>query len=163
MVTRRFIATFVPNSISTISGTVVFEQTHAILPVRVHFQLSGFKRKGQIHAIHIHEYGDLSNGCISLGGHWNPTNTQHGCFQDGYNHHAGDLINNLIVQEDKCFVYEYMDPFVTLFGKDSILGRSVVIHEGVDDLGRGGFEDSRITGHAGGRLTCAVIGWSSSP
>ena len=32
--------------------------------------------------------------------------------------------------------------------------RAVVVHEGVDDLGVGGFADSLTTGHAGGRLAC---------
>ena len=31
------------------------------------------------------------------------------------------------------------------------------IHEGEDDLGRGGFSDSKTTGHAGARLGCCVI------
>ena len=32
------------------------------------------------------------------------------------------------------------------------------VHADEDDLGRGGFEDSKTTGHAGGRLACGVIG-----
>lgn len=32
------------------------------------------------------------------------------------------------------------------------------VHEGEDDLGKGGFPDSKTTGHAGGRLSCGVIG-----
>ena len=35
---------------------------------------------------------------------------------------------------------------------------SCQVHEGVDDLGKGGHEDSLTTGHAGGRLGCGVIG-----
>lgn len=31
------------------------------------------------------------------------------------------------------------------------------IHEGEDDLGRGGHDDSLTTGHAGGRLACCII------
>ena len=30
--------------------------------------------------------------------------------------------------------------------------------QGTDDLGKGGFEDSKTTGHAGGRAACGVIG-----
>lgn len=32
------------------------------------------------------------------------------------------------------------------------------VHADADDLGQGGFEDSKTTGHAGGRLACGVIG-----
>lgn len=32
------------------------------------------------------------------------------------------------------------------------------VHADPDDLGKGGFEDSKTTGHAGGRLACGVIG-----
>ena len=49
---------------------------------------------------------------------------------------------------------------ITLFGdvEDSIVGRSIVIHKDEDDNGKGGHDDSLITGHAGARLDCAVLG-----
>lgn len=34
------------------------------------------------------------------------------------------------------------------------------VHADEDDLGLGGFTDSKTTGHAGGRLVCGVIGLS---
>jgi Cu-Zn family superoxide dismutase len=34
------------------------------------------------------------------------------------------------------------------------------IHDSPDDLGLGGHKDSLTTGHAGKRITCAVIGYS---
>lgn len=40
------------------------------------------------------------------------------------------------------------------------MGRSVVVHADPDDLGRGGFNDSKTTGHAGARLSCGVIGFA---
>lgn len=40
----------------------------------------------------------------------------------------------------------------------SIIGRSVVVHTGIDDLGKGGHPDSKKTGNAGGRAGCGVIG-----
>jgi Cu-Zn family superoxide dismutase len=57
---------------------------------------------------------------------------------------------------------------------NSIIGKSVVIHDGVDDLGKGGLgpngevvdpkkrESSLKTGNAGGRMACAIIGMSKS-
>jgi len=41
------------------------------------------------------------------------------------------------------------------------LGRGVVLHEGTDDLGLGGV-GSALTGNAGSRLACGVIGINST-
>lgn len=50
------------------------------------------------------------------------------------------------------------DSLITLTGLRSIVGRGVVVHEKIDDLGQGGHPDSKKTGNAGGRLACGVIG-----
>lgn len=49
---------------------------------------------------------------------------------------------------------------VKLLGANSILGRTVVVHAGTDDLGKGGHAESKKTGNAGGRPACGVIGIS---
>ena len=54
---------------------------------------------------------------------------------------------------------KYFDPLVIL---PEILGRSIVIHNGVDDLGLGNNTESLKTGNAGKKLTCAVIGITKS-
>jgi len=50
---------------------------------------------------------------------------------------------------------------VKLFGAESVLGRTLVVHAGTDDLGRGGNEESKKTGNAGARPACGVIGISA--
>jgi Cu-Zn family superoxide dismutase len=37
-------------------------------------------------------------------------------------------------------------------------GRSIIVHADEDDLGYGDFDDSKITGHSGARLACAILG-----
>jgi len=149
----NFIATFNEK----IKGFVKFHQCSIDKEVSVIFDLKGFK-PDTIHAIHIHEYGNLINGCESLGGHLNLTNKPHGYkFGDS---HTGDLINNLRSDSQGEFKYIYRDPRLQLFGdvESSILGTSVVIHSGVDDLGLGKNKESKINGNAGGRIACAIIG-----
>ena len=41
---------------------------------------------------------------------------------------------------------------------DAFLQRTIVVHAGTDDLGKGGHEQSKTTGNAGGRPACGVIG-----
>ncbi|GAB0188233.1 extracellular superoxide dismutase [Grus japonensis] len=46
----------------------------------------------------------------------------------------------------------------SMFGPYSIMGRSVVIHEQEDDMGKGNNKASLENGNAGKRLACCVIG-----
>jgi len=119
-----------------VSGTVRFSQKSPSAPVLVSIAIKGFKKKKfDVHAIHIHEYGDTTSGCASLGGHWNPTRTSHGCMGMTTTSHAGDLINNINPDENGEVHVEFMDRRLTLHGDDNIIGRSVVIHASPDDLG----------------------------
>jgi Cu-Zn family superoxide dismutase len=143
------------------NGYVTFKQCCIHHSVTVTFNLINFPKES-IHAIHIHEYGDTTDGCKSLGLHYNPKNTTHGSFMISENpRHAGDLINNFKSDKSGSFQFQYEDESITLFGEDSILGRSVVIHEGRDDLGLGKGDkrkESLISGNAGKRIVCGVIG-----
>lgn len=108
------------------------------------------------HGFHVHEYGDKSSGCTSAGGHFNPYGKDHGAPADE-NRHVGDL-GNILADETGTAIVNIVDTKVTLIGLDSVIGRAIVVHEGEDDLGLGGHSDSKTTGHAGGRLSCGVIG-----
>ena len=75
--------------------------------------------------------------------------------------HVGDL-GNVTAGEDGVAKYELEDHLVQLSGETSVIGRSFVVHAGIDDLGQGGHELSPTTGNAGGRLACGVIGLSNA-
>ena len=114
-------------------------------------------KKGK-HGFHIHEKGNLTKtDCSKCEGHWNPTNKQHG-GRDNKNSHAGDF-GNITANEHNESKFYFTTNKITLFGKYSIIGRSVIIHEDEDDLGLGDFPDSLTTGHSGVRIDCAVIGY----
>ena len=147
-----------------IKGTVRFHQCDKSSEVIVLFDLYGFK-PNMTHAIHIHEFGDTRNGCMSLGKHFNLYNDDHGSlFIKSGKSHTGDLINNLQTDNKGNFKYNYTDPRLSIIGDigKSIIGRSVVIHEGIDDLGLGNNTESKISGNAGGRMTCAIIAHSKN-
>ena len=56
------------------------------------------------------------------------------------------------------FQVDISDSMISLTGENSIIGRTVVVHADVDDLGKGGHELSKTTGNAGARSACGVIG-----
>ena len=49
------------------------------------------------------------------------------------------------------------DRLIQLSGEHTIIGRSMMVHADVDDLGKGGHELSKTTGNAGARLACGEI------
>ena len=110
------------------------------------------------HAFHIHETGDMRKGCMSLKAHYNPHNKNHGGPNDK-DRHVGDF-GNITADKNGEVNVSFMSDLVKLKGKTSVIGRSFVIHEGVDDLGRGSNEESLKTGNAGGRMGCGVIGYA---
>ena len=105
------------------------------------------------HGFHIHEFGDLSDGCKSAGGHYNPDGVDHGDIDKG---HAGDL-GNIVADENGTAEVSLVLKRVDLFGDRNIIGRAIVVHADEDDLGKGGDAESLKTGNAGDRLGCGVI------
>ncbi|PIA16822.1 Cu,Zn superoxide dismutase [Coemansia reversa NRRL 1564] len=139
---------------SNVSGVVTFEQESGSSPITVLAKISGLA-PGK-HGFHIHQFGDNTNGCTSAGPHFNPFNKTHGAPTDE-NRHLGDL-GNVVASSDGKVEAKIQDSQVSLFGEHSVIGRTIVIHEGEDDLGKGGHELSATTGNAGPRPACGVIG-----
>ena len=106
-----------------------------------------------LHGFHIHEFGDMSDGCKSMGAHYNPDNVNHGVLNEG---HVGDL-GNIEADENGKADFSIKAHRVDLIGDRSVVGRGIVVHADPDDLGKGGDEESLKTGNAGDRLACGVI------
>ena len=106
-----------------------------------------------VHAFHIHAVGLCEPPFTSAGGHFNPTDTQHG-WNNREGHHAGDL-PNVHVQDDGALAIEYFTTAVTLGDGETGLfdedGAAIVMHQGPDDY------QTDPAGDAGARIACAVI------
>jgi len=109
--------------------------------------------------MHVHAFGDNTNGCTSAGPHFNPHNKTHGAPSDE-ERHVGDL-GNFKTDAQGNAQGSHTDKLIKLIGSESVIGRTIVVHAGTDDLGKGGHEESKKTGNAGGRPACGVIGISN--
>jgi Cu-Zn family superoxide dismutase len=142
-----------------IQGTIDFYEDLIENNVVIIGQLKSNKYKKSYHGFHIHEAGDLSEKCDGACAHFNPYNKNHG-GPDSDERHVGDL-GNIYFDAHGDASIKMVDDNIKLRGtKCNIIGRSVVIHLHKDDLGLGKEADSLTTGHAGPRITCAVIGYS---
>jgi Cu-Zn family superoxide dismutase len=148
----KAVATIVPLQDSGVRGMVTFIQEGN--GVRVLAEITGLS-PGK-HGFHIHEFGDgtAADG-VALGGHFNPANAMHG-GPDDQQRHVGDL-GNLEADKSGRAKYNRLDTGISLHGRDSIIGRSVVIKEKVDDY------KTQPGGGAGQRIAYGIIGVSSLP
>mmetsp|Transcript_13515 Transcript_13515/g.18686 ORF Transcript_13515/g.18686 Transcript_13515/m.18686 type:complete len:197 (-) Transcript_13515:594-1184(-) len=141
-----------------VAGVVRFTQ---IKPDRVKIEADIKGLKKGLHGFHIHQWGDLTNGCTSAGPHYNPFKKNHGGPQD-QDRHVGDMGNITVINDGENTKLVLEDTLIQLEGPYSVIGRAVVVHADEDDLGKGGFSDSKTTGHAGARVACGVIGKSNN-
>ncbi|XP_012277838.1 superoxide dismutase [Cu-Zn], chloroplastic isoform X3 [Orussus abietinus] len=150
------IVTLRPQDAATnnVTGEIKFIQSKKNGPVNVVGTIRGLA-EGQ-HGFHVHEKGDLRDGCTSAGAHFNPKNQSHGAPEDEVRH-VGDL-GNVIANSDGVANVNITDNIISLCGPHNILGRALVVHSQVDDLGKGNHTLSLTTGNAGSRVACGVIG-----
>jgi superoxide dismutase, Cu-Zn family len=106
------------------------------------------------HAVHIHAMGDCGpddGDAMAAGGHWNPTDEEHGMFE-GERSHRGDLGNMEVDEDGNGTLERTSDEWTVGDGEvdTDVVGHAIVIHEKVDDW-------SQPTGNAGGRIGCGVL------
>ncbi|KAF9417229.1 hypothetical protein HW555_005631 [Spodoptera exigua] len=111
-----------------------------------------------MHGVHVHTAGDLSQGCKSIGEHYNPCGAPHGAPEDPMDRrHAGDL-GNIVADETGRATFRIVDNVLKVW---DIIGRSVAVTERKDDLGRGSSPSSKIDGDSGTPIACGIIARSA--
>ncbi len=143
----RAVAVLHPTKGNSVTGIVRFEAVSG--GVHVVADLTGLT-PGK-HGFHIHEYGDCgAEDGTSAGGHFNPAGMSHSS-PSSKERHVGDL-GNIEADKDGKAHLDYVDTMISFSGKNSIIGRGVVVHEKEDDL------KTQPTGAAGARVACGVVG-----
>jgi superoxide dismutase, Cu-Zn family len=134
-----------PKSGSQVTGTVTFTSVGNEVQVVADIQ----NLKPGKHGFHIHDKGDCSApDAASAGAHFNPTRQHHG-GPNTAERHAGDLGN--IDADASGKAHLDWKGTLSLSGKNSIIGKSVVVHEKEDDL------KTDPAGNSGARIACGVI------
>ncbi|WP_035336798.1 superoxide dismutase family protein [Dokdonia sp. PRO95] len=149
-VAQKVIMKLEPKSGSKATGSVVFKEEDG----QVNFTaVIGGLDEG-MHAIHIHESADCSseNG-KSTGGHWNPTNEQHGKWGATEGYHKGDIGNFPADESGNGTITMSTDQWCIGCGdpKKDIVGKAIIVHQGTDDF------TSQPSGAAGKRISCGGI------
>lgn len=132
-------------------GTIKIEE----LPESTHllFTINLYNLPYGQHGFHLHSSGNEEHAPESLCAHYNPDHNDHGKRNDPYGH-RGDFGNIYVSARGIC-----KDHFVIkTVTYSEVLGRSLIVHEDEDDLGRGPYEDSKTTGHSGKRLLFGIVG-----
>ena len=128
------VAVIAPNP-NSVSGVVHFIDEGKML--HIDYDLQGLS-DGE-HGFHIHEYGDLTDGCESACSHFNPYGTTHGSL-DSKVRHLGDL-GNISSKNGVAKGRISTDTLSLNMRKiNCIVGRMIIVHADRDDLGLGGLD-----------------------
>lgn len=151
-------AVAVIKGVNNINGIIYFAQSYsAAAPVAVFGKVSNLPNGP--HGLHVHQFGNLTDNCDSTGPDFNPDVVYHG-GPDDLVRHVGDL-GNLEGGQFAASGFTLTDNRLSLFGRNSIIGRSIVIHQNADDLGKGKSQSTLVEGNAGARIACGIIAWKS--
>lgn len=144
----KAVAVISPASGSNVQGKATFREVGDEVKVKLHLK----NLEPGKHAFHLHNKGDCSaSDATSAGGHWNPTNEEHGKRGQG-EFHKGDIANVVANSNGKVDFTMKVDGWnVGGTKKSNILGQAVIIHAGADDF------TSQPSGAAGARVACGVI------
>ena len=139
-----------PKNGSSLKGEAVFKKKGESIIILV--QIANLK-EGE-YAVHIHQVGDCSaEDGSSAGGHWNPTQQNHGKWGT-FPFHSGDIGNIIIDKDEKGSIKRATDRRWCVDCSDEkkdILNKSIIVHEKADDF------ISQPSGDAGRRIGCGVI------
>ena len=134
---------------TTVSGTVRF--TPEGNQVKMDLQIAVPKKANSSVAVHFHEHADCGDMGKHAGGHWNPTNENHGKWGEGA-FHSGDIGNIQLDGNGNGSLQLTSDRWS--IGGDAtkdILNKTIIVHSGVDDY------KSQPSGNSGERIGCGVI------
>jgi Cu-Zn family superoxide dismutase len=140
-------------------GTIVLESESIKYQMKISGSLSKLdKYKNMTLGLHVHTQGDISDDCKKCGVHYNPTLQFHGDVSG--ERHLGDLGNIEIDSNgnSEFIIYFTSFPSVNDILINNFLGRSIVLHDSQDDLGKEKNTNSVKTGNSGNRIACGVIG-----
>jgi len=121
-----------------------------------------------LHAMKIHEFGDLEHGCDSTGDVFNPFGSIQGNSHDHIHERRVGDCEQVQARFDRGAEYKNRDRELTMYGPNSILGRAMVIYETEDDHDENEFatqvdfegkvRPGRQRTGPGARIGCCVIG-----
>lgn len=140
---------------SNIQGSIYFAQTIGMEQIKISGEIRGLPIDRKL-IVHVHEYGDLSNGPSSTGSRFTPDKR----IAPSTSSLSTNNFGYLQVSAEGVAKVDYIDKRLTLFGPSSIIGRSfVVIDEKEDDAQRVETEENKgsVTIQSN-RLAAGVIG-----
>ncbi len=134
---------------TAVSGTAKFDVAGD--KVKAVFELTIPTKANKSVAVHIHEHGDCGDKGEMAHGHWNPTNAQHGKWGSN-SFHSGDIGNIKLDAKGKGTLKLETDLWSLGGGTmKNILGKSIIVHGGVDDY------TSQPSGNSGARIGCGIV------